>query len=363
MITLGPRVLKTGLAVVLALYITEWLGLEPPVFAAIAATFTIQPSIYRSWKQVLEQFQANTLGAIIAVSSIYLFGNNPFVIGFVMVMVIIISLKLKMEGSISLTLITVLVMMSSQEFEGIVAAGNKFIIVLVGMGSAFLVNLIISPPNYNKNFAEKMESSFKTMSLLIRTAISNELTEKTFQEQWTQLKKDISKLENLYNILDEEREKISKIKPLDIREIVVFKQMLACLQQGQKLLDIIEDHFFQSQPEQGKTKEFDQHLEELVNYHEMILLKYAGKIKEIDGAEENAIVGGSGNFLEGIMEETSYEREHKLRLLIIGSAIFDYAFQLRRLNDLIDQYLKKKPTIEKTKLGTILKKTRFSIRK
>lgn len=344
MITLGPRVLKTGVAVALALYITKWIGLEPPVFAAIAATFTIQPSIYRSWRQVLEQFQANTLGAIVALASIYLFGNNPIVIGLVTVVVIIISLKLKMESSISLTLITVLIMMSSHEFEGIITAANKFMIVLVGMGSAFLVNLIVSPPNFNKNYIEKMDSSFKTMSLLIRTAISNELTEKSFQDQWRQLKKDIAKLEELYKILDEEREKISKVKRLDVRELVVFKQMLACLHQGLRLLDIVEDHFFQSRPQEEETNEFDDQFEELIQYHEMILLKYSGKIKEI---ETTHIVRDSGFFLESIIEDKSIERTDRLRLTIIGSAIYDYAFHLDRLNELIDQYHRRKVQMEK----------------
>lgn len=344
MITLGPRVIKTGLAVALALYITNWIGLEPAVFAAIAATFTIQPSIYRSWKQVLEQFQANTLGAIIAIASIFLFGNNPIVIGLVTVIVIIISLKLKMESSLSLTLITVLIMMSSQEFNGVVAAANKFLIVLVGMGSAFLVNLIISPPNFNKNFTEKMDSTFSNMSLLIRTAISNELTEKTFQGQWSQLRKDITKLEELYKILDEERMKISKIKHFDIRELVLFKQMLACLHQGLRLLDIVEDHFFQSRPEQQETNEFDDQFEELIQYHEMILLKYSGKIRELDS---EGFLENSGLFLESILEDTSIERNDRLRLIIIGSAIYDYAFQLHRLNELIDQYQNRKTDTEK----------------
>ena len=335
MITLGPRVIKTGVAVALALYVAKWLGLEPPVFAAIAATFTIQPSIYRSWKQVLEQFQANTLGALTAIASIYLFGNNPIVIGLVTIIVIIISLKLKMESSLSLTLITVLIMMSSHEFNGLLTAANKFIIVLVGMGSAFLVNLIISPPNFNKNFTEKMESSFRTMSLLIRTAISNELTEKTFQGQWTQLRKDISKLEELYKILDEERQKISKVKPFDIRELVLFKQMLACLHQGLRLLDIVEDHFFQSRPEQQETNEFDDQFEELIQYHEMILLKFSGKIRELDSEE---LLKSNALFLESIIEDRSIERDNRLRLTIIGSAMYDYAFQLDRLNELIDQY-------------------------
>ncbi|MBT2680963.1 aromatic acid exporter family protein [Bacillus sp. ISL-35] len=337
--TLGPRVLKTGIAVALALYITKWIGLEPPVFAAIAATFTIQPSIYRSWKQVLEQFQANLVGAIIAVASIYLFGNNPVVIGLVTMIVIIISLKLKMESSISLTVITVLIMMSSQEFEGIITAANKFLIVLVGMGSAFLVNLTVYPPNFNKNFTEKMDSSFKTLSLLIRTAISNELTEKTFKTQWVQVRKDIAKLEELYKILDEEREKISKVKSLDVRELVVFKQMLACLHHGLRLLDIVEDHFFQIRPQSEETSEFDDHLEELIQYHELILLKYSGKIKEVN---VDPIVQESGYFLESIMEDKEMERNDRLRLTIIGSAIYDYTFQLKRLDDLIDQYQKRK---------------------
>jgi uncharacterized membrane protein YgaE (UPF0421/DUF939 family) len=359
-ITLGPRVLKTGVAVALALYITNWIGLEPPVFAAIAATFTIQPSIYRSWKQVLEQFQANTLGALIAIASIYLFGNNPIVIGLVTVIVIIVSLKLKMEGSLSLTLITVLVMMSSHEFNGILTAANKFVIVLVGMGSAFLVNLIVSPPNFNKNFSDNMENSFKTMSLLIRTAISNELTEKTFQDQWSQLRKDISKLEDLYNILDEERKKISKVKPLDVRELVVFKQMLACLHHGLRLLDIVEDHFFQSRPEQHEKNEFDDHFEELIQYHEMILLKYTGKIRDL---EMRNFLMNSGLFLESITEDESLQRTDRLRLTIIGSAIFDYAFQLDRLNELIDQYQHRKIDIEKRSKKSLLKGTNLLKRK
>lgn len=356
MITLGPRVLKTGVAVALALYITKWIGLEPPVFAAIAATFTIQPSIYRSWKQVLEQFQANTLGAIIAIASIYLFGNNPIVIGLVTVIVIIISLKLKMESSISLTLITVLIMMSSHEFNGILTAANKFIIVLVGMGSAFLVNLIVLPPNFNKNFTEKMDSSFRTMSLLIRTAISNELTEKTFQGQWGQLRKDIAKLEDLYKILDEERQKISKVKSLDVRELVVFKQMLACLHQGLRLLDIVEDHFFQSRPERQETNEFDDQFEELIQYHEMILLKYSGKIRELD---MGSFLRQSGLFLESIMEDRSIERNDRLRLTIIGSAIYDYAFQLDRMNELVDQYQSRKVDTQNNSNKGLFKGTNF----
>ncbi|WP_240338457.1 FUSC family protein [Peribacillus alkalitolerans] len=346
MITLGPRVIKTGLAVVLALYISKWLGLENSVFAAVAATLTIQPSIYRSWKQVIEQVQANALGATIAVASIYLFGNNPIIIGLVMIIVIAVCLKLKMEGAISLTLITVLVMMSSHAYEGILAAANKFVVVLVGMGSAFLVNLIISPPNYQKNYLEKLDSTFRNMSLLLRTAISNELTEKSFQEQWEAFRKDIKKLEDLYNILDEERRKFSKLKPVDAREIVVFKQMLTSLQHGLRLLDLIDSHFFRSKPEKGVVELFDKHLEKLINDHEIIFLKYDGKIKENEPSNDKEYTIASKNFLEKIIGANLIEDYQKLGLVVIASAFYEYSFELERLNQIIEQYSRRKSKME-----------------
>ena len=64
---LGARVLKTGVAIVFALFIAELLNVPAPVFAGIAAIFAIQPSIYRSYLTILEQIQGNLIGAAIAI--------------------------------------------------------------------------------------------------------------------------------------------------------------------------------------------------------------------------------------------------------------------------------------------------------
>ena len=64
---LGARIVKTGVAIVLALFIAELLGLPNPVFAGIAAIFAIQPSIYRSYLTIIEQIQGNVIGAVIAI--------------------------------------------------------------------------------------------------------------------------------------------------------------------------------------------------------------------------------------------------------------------------------------------------------
>lgn len=100
----GPRVIKTGIAVTLALYVCSIFNFESAVLAGVAAIFTIQPSIYRTWKHIWNQVQTNILGAIIALIALHFLGNEPFAIGLVMIVVILISIKLKMEDTISLTL-------------------------------------------------------------------------------------------------------------------------------------------------------------------------------------------------------------------------------------------------------------------
>lgn len=62
----GARILKTGMAVTLALYLSALLQFTSPVGAAIAAIFAMQPSIYRSWRYFLDQIQTSTMGAVIA---------------------------------------------------------------------------------------------------------------------------------------------------------------------------------------------------------------------------------------------------------------------------------------------------------
>ncbi|TXC89291.1 aromatic acid exporter family protein [Metabacillus litoralis] len=333
--TFGPRILKTGLAVSLSIYICSLFNFELAVFAGVAAILAIQPSIYRTWKQMVDQIIANTIGATISLFFIYFFGENPVIIGFVIIIVISISLKLNMQSTIPLTLVTVLAVMSAAGSEDLYFALERFYVILIGTFTAILVNLLILPPRYKKSFIQSVEKTFQNMSLLIRTAISNELTEATYQEHSKTFKKDIKKLEDQFLLFDEERAKLGrKANQLHAREILVFRQLFKTLQEGAQLLENIEDHFFQSNKIEEEAEFFDDQLEHLIKYHEFLLLKYQGKIKE----------NHSGFDQEDFKE--SYELKLKLylqntdqnvRLLIVASSIIDYSFHLKRLDKLISQ--------------------------
>lgn len=188
-------------------------------------------------------------------------------------------------------------------------------------------------------YIEKVHTVFQSMSILMRTAISNEMTEKSFNEQMRQMETDILNLEERFRLFDEERARISKLSQMYLREIVVFKQMYKSLQQGFIVLEDIDSFYFQSKPTEKENRLFDQQLELLIKYHELFLLKYDGKIKPDQPQFERDIIEQTSAFLEKFIQ--AHQQDHKIQLTIIGSSIYNYAYQIDRLNRLVEQYLKK----------------------
>ncbi len=319
----------------LSIYICSLFHFELSVFAGVAAILAIQPSIYRTWKQMVDQIMANTIGATISLFFIYFFGENPVIIGFVIILVIAISIKMNLQSTIPLTLVTVLAVMSAAGSEDIYFALERFYVILIGTCTAILINLLIFPPKYKKTFVQLVETTFHNMSLLIRTAISNELTEATYQEHSKKFKSDIKKLEEQYLLFDEERAKLGKkSNQLHGREILVFRQLFKTLQEGEQLLENIEEHFFQSKKIDEDTQFFDDQLEHLIKYHEFLLLKYQGKIKENHTSFEKEDFKKSFELKLKLYLQNS---DQNVRLLIVLSSIIDYSFHLNRLEKLINQ--------------------------
>ena len=108
---IGARSLKTGLAVILSLYVAYAFNLTPITMAAIAAAFAVQPSVYRSYQSLIDNVQGNLIGAAVAILFVLFIGNNPVIIGLAVIIVIIFHLKLKLHSTITLTMVTVISIM------------------------------------------------------------------------------------------------------------------------------------------------------------------------------------------------------------------------------------------------------------
>ncbi|MGN7355900.1 aromatic acid exporter family protein [Paenibacillus sp. SAF-054] len=335
--TFGARMLKTGIAVTLALYISLWLHLSSPVISAVAAIFAMQPSIYRSWRYFLDQLQTNTLGAVLALIAGSVFSNEPIAVGLVCIIVIMICLKLKMGDTIGLTLVTVIVVMeASGQWQ---FALTRFSLSLIGIVSAFLINILLFPPKPKMQFTGQIQSTFNQMSLLMRTAISDEIKENIFRDKKRALEDSIKSLSDKYKLLEEEQKKLKRAKFSQTRHLVVYKQMLNTLRKGREVLDAVEEHYFQSERSTELDQFFDQQLEKLIKLHEHVLLKFDENLKP-NSMEAHVLLEESDQFIQQVLQYAAEVPENRLRLTIVASTMYDYGYQLERLNRLVEHYHK-----------------------
>lgn len=345
--TIGARVVKTGLAVAVALWVGALIGLDAPLIAAIAAIFTVQPSIYRSWTQIIDQVQSNVLGAAIAIGAAFLIGNTPLAVGLVCIGVILLCIRLKTEATIELTLVTIVIIMEAQSGDhGIFLALDRLYAILTGIGSAFLVNVVVAPPRHQDRFVRNVQEAQAQMSRLLRTAVSNELKENVFREEHRALRGKLRKLGDYYDLFAEERSWHPKPRVSHAKLLVVYKAMLNTLEQGEALIGAVEGQYFAVTSDKQWNRMVDEYIDALCGYNEQLLWKWDGVMKVGSSASLPREIT-SKQLTDLVIKQTEEDGNTRARLLVLTSAIFLYEDNLRRLDKRMEQFLNRTSEADK----------------
>lgn len=345
---LGARVLKTGVAIVFALFLAQILDVPSPVFAAIAAVFAIQPSIYRSYLTILEQMQGNFIGATIAVLFGLLFGHHIVAVGMAAIIVLGLMMKLKLEKSISLALVTVIAIMEVPGDDFIMFGLIRFGTIMLGVFAAFVVNLVFLPPKYEVKLFKKINSIQDDIIRWTRLAVRQASEHTSTKMAVNKLDSRLSELDIMYDFFKEERSYSNKQKYVKARKLVIYRQMLLTSKKSYELLVRLHKH----ENELGKLPTkfqiiIQERLDFLLTYHEQLLLKYTGKLRP-----EHSKWTRNEEYLQGselmeqfikqiaLAQEDASEDEQfsSYHLLYILSRILDYEENLEHLDTLIVSY-------------------------
>ncbi|WP_096439709.1 FUSC family protein [Alteribacter populi] len=340
---LGARILKTGLAITLALYIATWLGFDPPVYAALAAVFAVQPSVYRSLVTILDQIQANVISAVLAVIFVLSFGHEPFVVGVVVVLVIAINLKLGKESIIPLAVVTAIIIMEAPSEDFISFASSRFLLIMIGVGASFLVNLIFLPPKHENQLFHKITDANEQIIQWIRLMTRHEADYSTLKQDLKKLKEAIVKMDNLFLLYKDERTYFKKNEYSRMRKVVLFRQMLHGLSKGMDILQSLSKHEnnMQRMPHELQDLVKDQ-LDELTNYQERILLKYIGKVRpqttedlyeEVDSGKRQLT-----DVFFNLHEDKRMDRDEWIHFFPVVALIVEYSEELEHLDRLVDSF-------------------------
>lgn len=337
---LGARVFKTGIAIVLALYVATLLQLPSPVFAGIAAIFAVQPTIYRSFLTIVEQIQGNVIGAFVAVSFVLLFGNHFFIVGLAAIIVITVNVKLKLENSMGLSLVTLLVIMESPGDEFLSFAVIRFSTIMLGVLSSFLVNFMFIPPKYESKLYLKIAHISDEIMKRIRLIHASE--HRLLKNDIRKLDSEMHKLDQLYLMYKEERSYFKKNKLEKMRKLVIYRQLISTAKKSLQTLKKL--HRFENDlnvmPELFQT-DVQQELDLLVNHHEQLLFRFVGKITM--SLEEQDVTVHHKRDLFLLLREYQTKMEdldeyliyHMMQLI---STIAEYSEDIEHLDRLINSF-------------------------
>ncbi|MGN1400067.1 MAG: aromatic acid exporter family protein [Bacillus sp. (in: firmicutes)] len=337
---IGARILKTGIAIILALFLAQLLELPSPSFAGIAAIFAIQPTIFRSYRTVIEQIQGNIVGAAVAIIFLLVFGNHVFIVGLACIIVIIINVKMNTQNTITLAVVTVIAIMESE--NGIDFAFLRFFSVLLGIFSSFVVNLLFIPPKYETKLYRQVSDVAQDITKWIRISTRHAHDHSHIKSEIQSFKEQVIQIEQLYLMYKEDKELFKKATHAKARKLVVYRKMIATTKRSLdilKKLNKYENHYYMMPSEfQAAVQE---QLDYLVTLHEHIHLKYIRKTKTTMGSEIGQGIEHRKllDLFLSLQKQLDGEHEDYLyHMMALISAIIEYEEHIVHLDTLITSF-------------------------
>ncbi|MGC7872156.1 FUSC family protein [Desulfosporosinus sp. SYSU MS00001] len=144
----GWRIIKTGIAVMICIWIADLLHFEYPFYSAIAAVIAMQATMADSLNQGINRMKGTIIGAITG----YLFAlipfNNPVLIGIGLISTLAILKRMHWNEAMNIASIVFIAIMVNNAGHPLNYSLNRIIDTALGIAVAYLVNRFIYPPHY-----------------------------------------------------------------------------------------------------------------------------------------------------------------------------------------------------------------------
>ncbi|MFD2831299.1 FUSC family protein [Corticicoccus populi] len=351
---LGARVFKTGITVVLTLLLTHLIGLGPSIIAGIASVFALQPNVHRSLMTTWNQCRGNTLGAIAAIIMAILFGNNVLIIGLTVVLVLSTLLFFKLQSVSTLAVVTVIAIMDAPQLTEVNAttidflesAGIRFSLVMIGVLSSLIVNLVFIPPKYETKLYHNCFNITSDIFKWIRLELSSISEYQIVKNDIESLRSRVITLETMYLWYKEEKNYFRRGYFREARRKILFKHLTSSTRRSFELLrkmNRFENDFVHLDEDYKQRIRFE--LEQLMTFHEQIFMKVTQKIRPdvdielYDSGEYDTSLLDEFNELYN-KAETEDEKLQYTNIVQLLASIYEYSSSLDRLNRLASSFFK-----------------------
>ncbi|WP_105994285.1 FUSC family protein [Staphylococcus simulans] len=345
---LGARIFKTGIAIVLAMLIASFLPKSAgiPTVAGIGAVVAMQPSVFRSYKTIKEQFQGNLIGAFLSVSMVSIFGDTIIIMGATVIVLIALLFQLKLQHVATLATVTALIIMGQGGETGnfYASAFYRFVLVMIGVSSAFIVNVAFFPPKYETKLYYNSMNVASDIFIWIKLVINDTTEFYHVKEDTKSIKKRLNNLQQLFDYYKEERTFLKKNAFELNRKKIVFKQVVLTTKSAYDVLRRM--HRFQNDLHNMSDKlklQIKFELDDLMNSYDQIMFSIAQKARydfenfqaPIDIPQKIELLDAFKNELHEHPGTSEYSISNVMQII---SSIEEFSYDLEHLDRLVMSY-------------------------
>lgn len=341
---IGPRTLKTGLAVTLAIFFTELFSFDMGLVAVITAVVAMQPSIMRSISYIKETAISTGMGVFFALLSAYTIGLHPFAIGITVMLAIAFNIRMGWVKTVNLSIITIaIIMMSGEETISLIYLVERLSLIVIGILSAFFINTLIFPPNHQKLLYDMIKDAFEKTSFLLRVIPNKTMKVKELKNREKDLKDNIKEVSNYLGIINDEKNRMFiRNRYHFMRDIVIFKKMLRVIELEYDLIDNLELKLHKIE-EISPNQSFlvEKLVAKIVEYQENIILKYENKVFVQKELQKDSFTAMNLTINDLIGELQQSEIEKWIEIFPVASSIVELMVELEKLDGYIRRQEKK----------------------
>ncbi len=159
---IGMRTFKTALSVVVSLFISNVIGLNTPLFVAIASMTTMQPSVHETHKAVRLRMFTCVIGVVLGYFLSLITDNHyirPLIAGIGIIIIILTLLHFKLNRYINLTNIIFVASFSSTQSQWVYGV-NRLLGTLLGITVSMIINYLIARPTPKVSFEALLEKTY-----------------------------------------------------------------------------------------------------------------------------------------------------------------------------------------------------------
>lgn len=154
---IGWRIIKTGIAVALCIWIAELLKFKHPFYSAIAAVLAMQATIEGSFQTGVHRMQGTIVGALTGCIFALVAVRSPWWTGLGLIVTMTVLKYLKWHKAMTIASIVFIAISVNLTGKPLDYAVNRIIDTALGIIIAYLVNRWIVPPRLGENMSRNEE--------------------------------------------------------------------------------------------------------------------------------------------------------------------------------------------------------------